>query len=259
MHVRAAPDHERSVSARRTLVVDGHPTRRIALLGSIIAAHLLIIAWLMTHAIPEKPSAAGRETIISISLLPGDRASAQPKKPVQRPRVVVPKPVPPPLIAMPSISAAAPDTAAAGDAGVAGGGRVCQLSVDAAAAIQQDPMAMAELAALPPGVRSGADAVMLWNGKWFDQDIPVPAPTGTGAVSTNGNLRLAIEKMVVAAPEGCRDEAMVGPVFVPIPEGDRTTLLAIGSGAWRWSDLLILPATCPAGDPSQCPIAPKAP
>ncbi|MEG3154580.1 hypothetical protein [Sphingomonas sp. RB1R13] len=213
----------------------------------------------MTHAAPEKAQAAGRETIISISLSPGDRASAQPKKPVQRPKVAVLKPVPPPLIAMPSISPAAADTADAGDAGVAGGGRVCQLSVDAAAAIQQDPMAMAELAALPPGVRSGADAVMLWNGKWFDQQIPVPAPTATGAVSINSSLRLAIEKMVIAAPTECRDEAMVGPVFVPIPEGDRTTLLAIGSGAWRWSDLLALSALCPGGDPSLCPAALKSP
>ena len=259
MHVRGSSQQERSFATRKTSAGDGHPSRRIALLGSIIAVHLLIIAWLMTHGVPEKAQAAGRETIISISSSPGDRASAQPKKPVQRPRVAVRKPVPPPLIVMPSISAAAPDAAAAGDAGVVGGGRVCQLSVDAAAAIQHDPMAMAELAALPPGVRSGADAVMLWNGKWYDQDIPVPAPTGTGAVPTNGSLRLAIETMVAAAPEGCRDEAMVGPVFVPIPEGDRTTLLAIGSGAWRWSDLLPLPATCPAGDPALCPVAPKSP
>lgn len=116
---------------------------------------------------------------------------------------------------------------------------------------------MAELAALPPGVRSSADAVMLWNGKWFDQDIPVPAPTG--AVPTSGSLRLAIETMVAAAPEGCRDEAMVGPEFVQVSEGDRTTLLAIGSGAWRWSDLLPLPAICPAGDPALCAAGPKSP
>ena len=255
MHVRGSPQQERSVSAKRSPAIDGHPSRRIALLVSIIAVHFLIIAWLMTHAVPEKARAAGRETITSISLSPGDRASAPPQKPVQRPRVAVRKPVPPPLIAMPSISALAPDTV--GDAGVAGGGHVCQLSADAAAAIQHDPMAMAELAALPPGVRSGADAVMLWNGKWFDQGTPVPEPTGP--VSTNGSLRLAIEKMVVAAPAACRDEAMVGPVFVPIPEGDRTTLLAIGSGAWRWSDLLSLPATCPDGDLSLCPLAPTSP
>jgi hypothetical protein len=257
MHVRATPGDERSVSARRTPAVDGHPSRRIALLASIIAAHILVIAWLMTHKPPEKARAAGRETIISISLSPGDRAAAQPQKPVQRPRVAVRKPVPPPLIAMPSISAAAADPSAADDAGVVGGGRTCQLSTDAAVAIQQDPMAMAELAGLPPGVRSDADAVMLWNGKWYDQDIPVPEPTG--AVPTNGSLRLAIEKMVGAAPAACRDEAMVGPAFVPSPEGDRTTLLAIGSGAWRWSDLLPLPAICPAGDAALCPAAPKSP
>ena len=218
---------------------------------------MLIVAWLMTHATHEKARETSRGTIVIISLSPGDRASAQPQKPVQRPRVAVLKPVPPPLIPMPSVSAAAPDTAAAGDAGVAGGGNVCQLSTDAAAAIQQDPMAMAELAALPPGVRSGADAVMLCNGTWFDQQIPVAAPTG--AVLPSSSLRLAIEKMVVAAPASCRDEAMVGPVFVPIPEGNRTTLLAIGSGAWRWSDLLPLPAICPASDPSLCPVAPKSP
>ena len=34
---------------------------------------------------------------------------------------------------------------------------------------------------------------------------------------------------------------MVGPIFVPVPVGDRTTMLAIGSGVWHWGDLLPRP------------------
>ena len=213
MHARTAPDKARSSSTRKSLAVDGHPSRRIALLVLIIAAHYLIIAWLLSQSPAERKSDAHGETLITISPASGNRTAAEPPQPVERAHALVRAPLPPPLSPMPNLSAEAPETG--GAAGVQGGGSACQLTADAALAIQQDPMAMAELENLPAGVRSKADAVMLWNGAWFDQ-----APQGADSTipeASPGGLHLVIERIVSAAPTQCRDEAMVGPVFVPIP------------------------------------------
>lgn len=253
MHVRLSPDLARSASAQGAPSFDGPRSRRITLLVAIIAVHFLIIAWLTIRPPTEQVRAVRGETLITVSASSGDIASAQPQRPAERPRAAVHAPMPPPLIPMPSFSSAAPEVG--GVTGVQGGGNSCQLSADAAAAIQQDPVAMAELAALPPGVRSEADAVMLWNGAWFDQAPPVWGPTA--AVEATGGLHSAIERIVAAAPARCRDEEIIGPVFVPIPEGERTTMLAIGSGVWRWSDLLPASPTCLSNEPAQCLKAPK--
>lgn len=244
MHVRPLPSQERSASARRRLVFDGHLPRRIILLAAIVAVHLLIIAWLLTQPPAERAREARGETVIAISLSTGDHASASPQSSPELSRAAVRAPVPLPLLLMPSLLTETTEADRA--SGVTGGGSACQLAADAAVAIQQDSVAMAELAALPPGVRSEADAVMLWNGVWFDQ---APPANSTSPVVPTGGLHLAIERIVAAAPAQCRDEAMLGPLFVPIPVGDRTTMLAIGSGAWRWSDLLSKPSALP-GDGS---------
>ena len=234
---------------------DGDRSRRVALFALITAAHFLLIVWLITQSPAKRDSATSGESLISISLSPGDSASPSPKKLVERPRVAAPAPLPPARLPMPSLSSAAPETA--GTAGVQGGGSACQLSDDAAAAIQQDPAAMAELAALPLGVRSEADAVMLWNGVWFDQLLPAGTPAAMVVVKEG--LHLAIARMITAAPAPCRDEAIIGPVFIPIPERERTTMLAVGSGVWRWSDLLPKPSICLVADQAECPetLAPQ--
>ena len=247
MHVRALPYQAHSVSAGRNMSLDAHRVRRIVLLAAIIAVHCLIIALLISQSPAERKSEANGETLITISSASGDRAATEAQKP-ELPRAAVRAPLPPPLIPMPSLSAEAPETG--GAAGVQGGGSACQLTADAALAIQQDPMAMAELAALPPGVRSEADAVMVWSGVWFDQAPAAVVSIGAGTPA--GGLHLAIERIVAAAPAQCRDEDIVGPVFIPIPEGERTIMLAIGSGVWRWSALLPQPSVCPVNDQSQC-------
>lgn len=248
MHVRALPYQAHSVSAGRNMALDAHRVRRIVLLAAIIAVHCLIIALLISQSPAERKSEANGETLITISSASGDRAATEAQKPVALPPAAVRAPVPPPLIPMPSLSAEMPEIG--GAAGVQGGGSACQLTADAALAIQHDPVAMAELAALPPGVRSEADAVMVWNGVWFDQAPAVAVSLGAGAPA--GGLHLAIERIVAAAPARCRDEDIVGPVFVPIPEGDRTIMLAIGSGVWRWSALLPQPSVCATINQSQC-------
>lgn len=114
---------------------------------------------------------------------------------------------------------------------------------------------MAELAALPPGIRTEADAVMIWNGEWRALTVPaaadaaVPATSAAPAVS---ELRRTIEALATAAPPACLAVIVPGPLFIPVREPRRTTTLVIGSGAWRWADLLSPPATCVATSAQPC-------
>jgi len=49
-------------------------------------------------------------------------------------------------------------------------------------------------------------------------------------------VREAIMWEVAFAPEACRNERMNRPVLLSLADGN--TRFAIGSGSWRWSDLL---------------------
>lgn len=226
--------------------------RRLALLAAIIVAHLLAIAWFLTR-VPSDPAVTtrGSGTLITIAPQPGERAAPPWSKPVERPRSAVRAPFPAPIIAMPSLLPAAVEDLGA-TAAVAPGGGGCQLGTAVGTAVRGSPTAMGELALLPPGVRTEADAVMIWNGSWIAQAAAATAnvPPANGGME---NLRLAIEGVVAAAPDDCRDASMTGPVLVPIPDGQRTTMLVIGSGAWRWADLAAVPVVCSASDPRQCP------
>jgi hypothetical protein len=71
-------------------------------------------------------------------------------------------------------------------------------------------------------------AIMLWNGDWVrsgEQD-------GKGLSA----VREAILWEVAFAPEACRNQPVRGLVLLSLADGN--TRFAIGSGAWRWSDLL---------------------
>jgi hypothetical protein len=71
-------------------------------------------------------------------------------------------------------------------------------------------------------------AIMLWNGDWVrsgEQD-------GKGL----SVVRQAIMWEVAFAPEACRNERVHGLMLLSL--GDGRTRFAIGSGDWRWSDLL---------------------
>ncbi len=71
-------------------------------------------------------------------------------------------------------------------------------------------------------------SVMLWNGDWVrsgDQD-------GKGLSA----VREAIIWELAFAPEACRNKRVHGLVLLSLADG--STRFAIGSGDWRWSDLL---------------------
>lgn len=177
-----------------------------------------------------------------------------------------------PPVLMPSAIKVTAAPAASGS----GTGAGCGMAGVIGQAIAADPAAMAALDALPPGIRTEADAVMLWNGGWIDVGGAPPSPQSVASsfasqfppLATPGPSRSAtmlpsfllsdplapLKQTVVtalaAAPAECRALSVNGPQLIPIAEPSRTTMLVIGSGSWKWTDL-IDPAAMPSNSPAQ--------
>lgn len=108
--------------------------------------------------------------------------------------------------------------------GGGGGGGTCDMARAVQQALRRDPMVRA---AVEDAHRSGK-AIMVWNGDWVrngDQD-------GKGLSA----VREAIMWEVGFAPAACRNTPMHGLLLLSLADGG--TRFAVGTGNWRWSDLL---------------------
>ncbi len=227
----------------------GDLARRVTLLLAVVALHLLLILWLASSPPSKGVTPPPVANVFTVPLSSAHGATVQPlqKKmappPTPRlPALIVPAKLP---TADTSLSPAAVIASPGAETAAAG----CALARDAGQAIGQDPAAMAELAALPPDVRTSTDAVMLWNGQWLDLGV-MPTGIDTGA------LRRVVEQVAANAPAECLDAEANGPQFIPIPEGNRTVMIVVGSGAWHWSDLIAPSTDCPSMGSSPC-LAPE--
>lgn len=126
-----------------------------------------------------------------------------------------------PLLDPVSLSIAAASSAA---------GQPCQLTAWLQQALQADPQVQAALPQIPRPARSVANAIMLWNGAWIE-----PQTTASVGVLT---LHQAVIAGIRAAPAACREQVIQGPELIILLDGAGATVLAIGSGEWRWADLL---------------------
>ena len=208
---------------------------RLLALAFTVAAHLMVFAVLFwSYAGPPRP--------------------LEERSPIQITFVKVPTPEPPgppdPTMlqagdaqnvvrpTLPRLAALTPDTsdllsesqlagaASADGEGAAGGGGGggCDTARLVQQALRRDPLVRT---AVEDANRVGK-AVMLWNGDWVrsgEQD-------GKGMSA----VREAIIWELAFAPEACRNKREHGLVLVSL--ADRSTRFAIGSGDWRWSDLL---------------------
>lgn len=111
----------------------------------------------------------------------------------------------------------------------AAAGQACQLAEWLQQALQQDTGVQLALEKIPRPARSVSNALMLWDGHW------VEAPDAARGTSL---IRGALQSGIQSAPEICRDELMRGPVLITLVDETGSTLLAVGSGEWRWADLL---------------------
>jgi hypothetical protein len=105
--------------------------------------------------------------------------------------------------------------------GDGGGGRPCNMAHRLQVALRKDPMVQESVAGY------AGKAIMVWNGDWvwFHGDI------GKGLTA----VRQAMMWEIAFAPEACRTQPMHGMVLLSSGGSAR---LAVGSGEWRWSDLL---------------------
>jgi hypothetical protein len=129
-------------------------------------------------------------------------------------------------------------------AGGSAASKTCAVASAISAALLADEDAMAEIAALPAQFRSDADAVMLWNGAWLGS-----APDGQPPALQENNMpevKRVVTTTVMKLPAACIEAQTAGPQFVPVAESGRTTMVVIGSGLWRWSNLLDPPTNAPA-------------
>lgn len=94
-----------------------------------------------------------------------------------------------------------------------------------------------------PGVRaalteayrtSGADgrAILIWNGDW----VLSPGQEGKGLAG----VRQAVAVTVGFSPRACKAETVRGYVVLTLGDQPGAPRLALGTGQWRWSDLLSL-------------------
>ena len=151
--------------------------------------------------------------------------------------VIAPNPKPP-IISLPSRTMAETivpddksdllsDSELAGAATVGEGGNpggACDMGRIVQQALRRDPMVRT---AVEDAHRVGK-AVMLWNGDW----VRTGGQDGKGLSA----VREAIIWEVAFAPEACRNMRVHGLVLLSLADGN--TRFALGSNAWRWSDLL---------------------
>jgi len=114
--------------------------------------------------------------------------------------------------------------AATAGSGSGGGGRPCNMAHWLQTELRKDRSVKAALS------DSGGKAIRVWNGDWVRH----------GEQEGNGlaQVREAIMWHVAFAPEACRAEPVRGLVLLSLADGPGSTRIVMGSGNWRWSDLL---------------------
>jgi len=107
-------------------------------------------------------------------------------------------------------------------------GAACDVTQQLALSFGSSPEVRQGIAAIPSSGRSVANAVMLWDGHWAND-------TQGGGMAV---LRALLVKAVVSSRPECLQAQNQGPVLFLIPDHQTTVVLAIGSGQWRWADIL---------------------
>ena len=229
-------------------------TRRVRRPWTMFAVSLvlhLVILMLVLRETPPDPLGRFDQTGVSVALFDGrDRNSAAApvltsavKAPAKPPTPQVEAKPPPQLSdvepiyadSLPPVDPTADPFSLEGEvalsvaaAASAASGQACDLTQWIQTALQNNPQAQVALAQIPRPARSVANAMMLWNGRW------VQMPAVAGGLQT---LRAAVLAGVASAPQACRSEVIRGPVLLTLADPGGSTILAIGSGEWRWDDL----------------------
>lgn len=222
------------------------PARNGRVLGVAfsVAAHAAVFAALFA-ARPEPPQDLDLRLMnVTLIELPPPAEPLKPQVPVepspeppppQRSSFrETPKPPPPEVDPMPAGDAekttagvAVSDSLLAGAAtagsGTSGGG--CNMPRLLQNALRKDPLVRAAVARAHRG-----NAILVWNGDW----VRHPGQEGNGLTA----VREAMMWEIGFAPEACRAQPVHGLVLISLDDGPGAARLVVGSGQWRWTDLL---------------------
>ena len=209
-----------------------------------LAAHAsILLALLSTWRYQPRPPDPPPMTVDLIGApTPEPAASVQPAstKPPPVHNIARPALAPPDLEPLPADDApmvvaelGEADLAGAGTAESGGAGGVCNMARLVQDGLRKDPLVRTAVADAhsAAGARAGK-AILVWNGDWLrnlGQD-------GKGLAA----VREAILWEVGFAPPACRAQPVQGLVVLSLSDSPGGPRLALGGGAWRWSDLLSL-------------------
>jgi hypothetical protein len=112
--------------------------------------------------------------------------------------------------------------------GGSGGGGECNMARRIQNALRKDGLVQTAVAS----ASGSSKAIMIWNGDWVQSH----SEDGKGLAA----VREAIIWEIAFAPAACKAESMHGLMLISLRDGGETARLAIGHGAWRWSDMLSL-------------------
>lgn len=117
-----------------------------------------------------------------------------------------------------------------GGGGGAGGG--CDMLKRLQEALRDDVEVRAAIQAAHREMNAQGKAIQVWDGDWLQSR----GQEGKGLAG----VRQAISVEVAFAPAECRAQAMRGLAVLALDDRTDGAKLALGRGAWRWSDLLDL-------------------
>jgi hypothetical protein len=110
-----------------------------------------------------------------------------------------------------------------------GSGGACDMIRRLQDALRDDPDIRATVAQAHRTLTADSRALLVWNGDWIQN----PGQEGKGLAG----LRQAIAAEVAFAPRACRTQSVRGIVLITLADGAGAPKVALGTGAWRWSDL----------------------
>jgi len=200
--------------------------------GAALAVHGGLIALLL---VPTSQQARPAVSALSMFDVAGSVTKEAPKPPkLRQPKPVPPAPpqpivIPPPVLPMPTPDSVVVALLEQADASASAG--ACDLTAPVQAALQTSARVMQGLPRIPRDQRSVANAIMVWNANW----VTPATDLQPGAFD---DIRDVVATTVAAASETCRLQPQGGPRLILLPGTTENVVLALGSGTWRWQDVL---------------------
>ncbi len=197
-----------------------------------VAVHIGFLAILLWPG--QRVAVVEPEVIALFDVPPAPAPPAPEPMRASQPKPVPPTPpqpiiVPPPEVPLPLPSPMVVALLEQADAAATGG--ACDLTGPVQAALQSSEAVWTSLPRISREQRSVANAIMVWNIDWSAADAKLDA-TAMAAI------RDVVAGTIAAASPACRLQPQGGPRLIVLSDARENTVLAMGSGMWRWQDML---------------------